>query len=83
MQINGCGTFNVARLVAKAMTNNVPNKEGERGVIINVSSTHGFEGVAGKVAYSASKGAINSMTLPLSRDLAKFGIRVMCIAPGM
>ncbi|KAK3699921.1 hypothetical protein QZH41_016582, partial [Actinostola sp. cb2023] len=83
LQINAVGSFNVARLVSKAMSENVPNQGGERGVIVNVSSTHGYEGIAGKVAYSAPKGAIIAMTLPLARDLAKFGIRVMCIAPGL
>ncbi|KAK3699923.1 hypothetical protein QZH41_016584, partial [Actinostola sp. cb2023] len=83
LQINAVGSFNVARLVAKAMSKNVPNEGGERGVIVNVSSIHGYEGQASKVAYSAAKGAIIAMTLPLARDLAKFGIRVMCIAPGL
>jgi NAD(P)-dependent dehydrogenase (short-subunit alcohol dehydrogenase family) len=64
------------------MSENTPNAGGERGVIINVSSIHGYEGQGGKVAYSATKGAINAMTLPLARDLARFGIRVNVIAPG-
>lgn len=82
LQINASGTFNVSRLVAMAMSKNTANAGGERGVIINVSSIHGYEGQGGKVAYSATKGAINAMTLPLARDLAKFGIRVNTIAPG-
>ena len=64
------------------MAKNEPNEKGERGVIINTSSVHGFEGQKGKVAYSATKGGINAMTLPLARDLACYGIRVNTIAPG-
>ncbi|XP_032242145.1 3-hydroxyacyl-CoA dehydrogenase type-2 isoform X2 [Nematostella vectensis] len=82
MKINAVGTFNVARLVAESMATNTPDQEGERGVIVNVSSIHGTEGQSGKVAYAATKGAINAMTLPMARDLAKLGIRVNTISPG-
>ncbi|EDO44409.1 predicted protein [Nematostella vectensis] len=83
MKINAVGTFNVARLVAESMATNTPDQEGERGVIVNVSSIHGTEGQSGKVAYAATKGAINAMTLPMARDLAKLGIRVNTISPGI
>ena len=82
-QINLIGTFNVARLAAEQMATNEPDEGGERGVIINTSSVHAFEGQAGKVAYSATKGAINGMTLPMARDLARHGIRVNAIAAGI
>ncbi len=81
--INLIGTFNVMRLAAFAMQSNVPDEEGERGVIINTSSVAAFEGQIGQVAYAASKGAIASMTLPAARDLASSGIRVVSIAPGL
>lgn len=83
ININLIGTFNVMRLAAFAMQSNVPDQEGERGVIINTSSVAAFEGQIGQVAYAASKGAIASMTLPAARDLAPLGIRVMSIAPGL
>ncbi len=83
ININLIGTFNVMRLAAFAMRSNVPDQEGERGVIINTSSVAAFEGQIGQVAYAASKGAIASMTLPAARDLAPLGIRVMSIAPGL
>ena len=70
-------------LAAEQMATNEPDEGGERGVIINTSSVHAYEGQSGKVAYSATKGAINAMTLPLARDLAQYGIRVNAIAPGM
>lgn len=82
-KINLTGTFNVARLAAEQMAKNEPDKGGERGVIINTSSVHAYDGQSGKVAYSATKGAINAMTLPLARDLAPHGIRVNAIAPGL
>lgn len=82
-KINLMGTFNVTRLAAQHMATNEPDEGGERGVIINTSSVHAYDGQSGKVAYSASKGAINSMTLPLARDLGRHGIRVNTIAPGM
>ena len=83
IRINLIGTFNVIRLAAFAMEKNEPNDEGERGVIINTASVAAYDGQMGQVAYAASKGGIVSMTLPIARDLAKSGIRVMTIAPGL
>jgi NAD(P)-dependent dehydrogenase (short-subunit alcohol dehydrogenase family) len=83
IRVNLVGTFNVMRLAAFAMEKNVPNDEGERGVIINTASVAAYDGQMGQVAYAASKGGIVSMTLPVARDLAKYGIRVMAIAPGL
>ncbi|OGT43233.1 MAG: 3-hydroxy-2-methylbutyryl-CoA dehydrogenase [Gammaproteobacteria bacterium RIFCSPHIGHO2_12_FULL_40_19] len=84
LQINLIGTFNVMRLVAEKMSAQNPvNDIGERGVIINTASVAAFEGQLGQVAYSASKGGIVAMTLPAARELSKFGIRVMTIAPGV
>lgn len=83
IRINLIGTFNVIRLAAFAMEQNEPNGEGERGVIINTASVAAYDGQIGQVAYAASKGGIVSMTLPVARDLAKSGIRVMAIAPGI
>jgi NAD(P)-dependent dehydrogenase (short-subunit alcohol dehydrogenase family) len=83
IQINLIGTFNVIRLAAVAMSGNTPNEEGERGVIINTASVAAFDGQLGQAAYSASKGGVVSMTLPIARELARFGIRVMTIAPGV
>ena len=83
IKINLIGTFNVIRLTAFAMEKNEPNSEGERGVIINTASVAAYDGQIGQVAYAASKGGIVSMTLPIARDLAKSGIRVMTIAPGL
>lgn len=82
LNINVTGTFNVVRLAAAAMANNPPDGEGERGVIINTASCAAFDGQIGQAAYSASKAAVAGMTLPLARELARFGIRVMTIAPG-
>ena len=83
IQINLIGTFNTIRLAAAAMANNAPSTEdGERGVIINTASVAAFDGQIGQAAYSASKGGIVAMTLPIARELARFGIRVMTIAPG-
>ncbi|KAL9973261.1 hypothetical protein ACROYT_G019690 [Oculina patagonica] len=82
-KINMTGTFNVARLAAEQMATNEPDEGGERGVIVNTSSVHAYDGQSGKVAYSATKGAINAMTLPLARDLARHGIRVNAIAAGL
>ena len=76
------GTFNVIRLVAEQMAKNEPNEGGERGVIVNTASVAAYEGQIGQAAYSASKGAIVGMTLPIARDLAQNGIRVNTIAPG-
>ncbi|KAA0989777.1 3-hydroxyacyl-CoA dehydrogenase [Dyadobacter aurulentus] len=83
IRTNLIGTFNVMRLAAFAMEKNLPNAEGERGVIINTASVAAYDGQMGQVAYAASKGGIVSMTLPVARDLAKSGIRVMAIAPGL
>jgi NAD(P)-dependent dehydrogenase (short-subunit alcohol dehydrogenase family) len=83
IQVNLIGTFNAIRLAAAEMTENVPNEEGERGVIINTASVAAFDGQIGQVAYSASKGGIVGMTLPIARELARFGIRVNTIAPGI
>jgi NAD(P)-dependent dehydrogenase (short-subunit alcohol dehydrogenase family) len=80
--VNLIGTFNVIRLVALEMARNLPNADGERGVIINTASIAAFEGQIGQAAYSASKGGVVSMTLPIARDLASTGIRVCTIAPG-
>ena len=81
--INLIGTFNVIRLAAERMIQNEANEFGERGVIINTASVAAFEGQIGQAAYSASKGGIVSMTLPIARELAAYGIRVMTIAPGL
>ena len=83
VETNLVGTFNAIRLAAPAMSANEPNEEGERGVIINTASVAAFEGQIGQAAYSASKGGIVSMTLPIARELARDGIRVMTIAPGI
>jgi 3-hydroxyacyl-CoA dehydrogenase / 3-hydroxy-2-methylbutyryl-CoA dehydrogenase len=83
VEINLIGTFNVIRLAAVQMVNNQPNQEGERGVIINTASVAAFDGQIGQAAYSASKGGVVGMTLPIARDLAKSAIRVMTIAPGL
>jgi 3-hydroxyacyl-CoA dehydrogenase / 3-hydroxy-2-methylbutyryl-CoA dehydrogenase len=82
IQINLIGTFNVIRLAAAEMARNDPNEEGERGVIINTASIAAFDGQIGQAAYSASKGGVVGMTLPIARDLASLGIRVCTIAPG-
>jgi len=81
-QVNASGTFNVLRLAAGLIGENAPNKDGQRGVIINTASVAAYEGQMGQIAYAASKGAIVSMTLPAARDLASQGIRVMTVAPG-
>jgi 3-hydroxyacyl-CoA dehydrogenase / 3-hydroxy-2-methylbutyryl-CoA dehydrogenase len=80
--VNLTGTFNVLRLAAAQMARNTPNEEGERGVIVNTASAAAFDGQIGQAAYSASKGGVVAMTLPIARDLASLGIRVMTIAPG-
>jgi NAD(P)-dependent dehydrogenase (short-subunit alcohol dehydrogenase family) len=84
IRINLIGTFNVLRLCAAAMTaNKALNDDGEKGVIINVASVAAYDGQMGQAAYSASKGGIVSMTLPIARDLARDGVRVVTIAPGI
>jgi NAD(P)-dependent dehydrogenase (short-subunit alcohol dehydrogenase family) len=82
INVNLIGTFNVIRLAATAMAKGEPNASGERGVIINTASVAAFDGQIGQAAYSASKGGVVSMTLPIARELARYGIRVMTIAPG-
>jgi NAD(P)-dependent dehydrogenase (short-subunit alcohol dehydrogenase family) len=83
IMVNLVGSFNIAKTAANHMQKNEPNEQGERGVIINTASVAAFEGQIGQAAYSASKGGIVSMTLPMARELARFGIRVMTIAPGI
>ena len=83
MDINLNGTFNVLRLAAVVMGNNEPNEDGECGVIINTASVAAFDGQIGQAAYSASKGGVVGMTLPIARDLARMGIRINTIAPGI
>jgi len=83
IRVNLIGTFNVMRLAAAAMVENEPTESGERGVCVNTASIAAFDGQIGQIAYSASKGAIVSMTLPAARDLAPVGIRVCAIAPGV
>ncbi len=83
IDINLVGTFNVSRLAAEQMAKNTPESDGARGVIINTASIAAFDGQKGQTAYAASKGGIVGMTLPMARDLASSGIRVMAIAPGI
>ena len=83
IDINLVGTFNLIRLAAQAMANGEPNAEGERGVIVNTASVAAYDGQIGQAAYAASKAAVVGMTLPVARELARSGIRVMTIAPGI
>jgi NAD(P)-dependent dehydrogenase (short-subunit alcohol dehydrogenase family) len=83
INVNVVGTFNMTRLAAILMSENEPNADDERGVVINTASVAAFEGQIGQVPYSASKGAIVAMTLPLAREFARFGVRVATIAPGI
>ena len=83
IQINLVGTFNTIRVAAAQMAKNQPNREGERGVIINTASIAAYDGQIGQAAYAASKGGVVSLTLPVARDLASLGIRVCTIAPGV
>ena len=83
VEVNLVGTFNVIRLAAARMRANEPNAGGERGVIVNTASIAAYEGQIGQAAYAASKGGVVGMTLPLARDLAGAGIRVVTIAPGL
>ncbi len=83
VRINLIGTFLVDKTAAALMQENAPNEEGERGLIIHTASVAAFEGQIGQCAYSATKGAVMSMTLPMARELARLGIRVMTIAPGI
>ena len=83
IEVNLIGTFNVMRLAAQVLSQNEPNEDGERGVFVNTSSVAAFEGQLGQAAYSASKGGVAAMTLPIARELARCGIRVVAIAPGV
>ncbi len=83
VNINLVGTFNMIRLASEAMSKGEPNAGGERGVIINTASVAAYDGQIGQAGYAASKGGIVSMTLPIARELARFGIRVVTIAPGL
>jgi 3-hydroxyacyl-CoA dehydrogenase / 3-hydroxy-2-methylbutyryl-CoA dehydrogenase len=83
VQINLVGTFNVIRLAVEQMVKNTPNENGEKGVIINTASAAAFDGQIGQPAYSASKAGVVGMTLPLARECADYGVRVMTIAPGL
>lgn len=83
INVNLIGSFNLLRLAAAAMAEGPANEGGERGVIINTASVAAYDGQIGQAAYAASKGAIASLTLPAARELARFGIRVMTIAPGI
>jgi NAD(P)-dependent dehydrogenase (short-subunit alcohol dehydrogenase family) len=83
VRVNLIGTFNVLRLAAAAMTANQPDEEGERGAVVMTASIAAFEGQIGQAAYSASKGGVAGLTLPAARDLARLGIRVCTIAPGL
>ena len=83
IEINLIGSFNLIRLAAVEIQKNNPNEQGERGIVISTASIAAFDGQIGQAAYAASKGGIVSMTLPIARELARFGIRVMTIAPGI
>ena len=83
IQINLVGSFNASKAAAAAMEANEPNADGERGVIINTASVAAYEGQIGQAAYSASKGGIVGMTLPMAREFTRIGVRVMAIAPGI
>ncbi|MCK9258130.1 MAG: 3-hydroxyacyl-CoA dehydrogenase [Azoarcus sp.] len=83
VNINLIGTFNLIRLAADAMKETAPNEEGERGVIVCTASVAAFDGQIGQAAYAASKAGVVGMTLPIARELARYGIRVMTIAPGI
>ena len=83
VMVNLVGSFNVAKAAADLMQHNAPNADGERGVIVNTASVAAYEGQIGQAAYSASKGGVVGMTLPMARELSRFGIRVMTVAPGI
>ncbi|MBA9031964.1 UNVERIFIED_ORG: NAD(P)-dependent dehydrogenase (short-subunit alcohol dehydrogenase family) [Rhizobium sophorae] len=83
VSINLIGTFNMVRLAAAAIQTTEPDAEGERGVIVNTASVAAFDGQIGQAAYAASKGGVAAMTLPIARELARHGIRVVSIAPGI
>ena len=81
--VNLVGSFNVGKAAANLMQHNAPGEDGERGVIVNTASVAAYEGQIGQAAYSASKGGVVAMTLPMARELSRFGIRVMTVAPGI
>lgn len=83
LKVNLIGSFNMIRICADKMQKNSPNEEGEKGIIINTASVAAFDGQIGQAAYSASKGGIVGMTLPIARELASHGIRINTIAPGL
>jgi NAD(P)-dependent dehydrogenase (short-subunit alcohol dehydrogenase family) len=83
VMVNLVGSYNVAKAAANLMQHNAPGVDGERGVIVNTASVAAYEGQIGQAAYSASKGGVVGMTLPMARELARFGIRVMTVAPGI
>jgi NAD(P)-dependent dehydrogenase (short-subunit alcohol dehydrogenase family) len=83
IQVNLGGSFNVIRLASAMMSASEPTSSGERGVIVNTASVSAYDGQIGQAAYSASKGGIVAMTLPIAREMARYGIRVMTIAPGI
>ncbi len=83
VMVNLIGSFNVAKACAQLMQHNAAGTDGERGVIVNTASVAAYEGQIGQAAYSASKGGVVGMTLPMARELARFGIRVMTVAPGI
>jgi len=83
VNLNLVGTFNMIRLATEAITQETPGEDGERGVIINTASIAAYDGQIGQAAYAASKGGVVSLTLPVARELARFGIRVVTIAPGI
>jgi len=81
--VNLVGSFNMIRLASEAMSQGTPNAAGERGVIVSTASVAAYDGQIGQAAYAASKGGVVGMTLPIARELARFGIRVMTVAPGV
>ena len=83
VSINLIGSFNMMRLAAEAMSANAPESTGERGILINTASVAAFDGQIGQPAYASSKGGVHAMTLPVARELARYGIRVCTIAPGI
>ena len=83
IRVNLIGTFNTLRLAAEAISENEPGEDGERGVIVNTASVAAYEGQVGQAAYASSKGGVVALTLPAARELARFGIRVVTIAPGL
>ena len=83
IEVNLIGSFNVIRLAADAMSRAAPNEAGERGVIVCTASVAAYDGQIGQVAYAASKGGVVAMTLPIARELSRYGIRIVTIAPGI